>query len=105
LRTLIPLIAVLIAGTAFGFPAFQEGVYVYCAGDTLVAFYNSSPTVFDWDGDGLKDLLIACCEESGADKIGTLRFYANVGTNEAPVFDGFIHVQADGENIETLGYC
>ena len=104
-KAIIPLIVVLMTGTVLGFPVFQEGFYVYCAGDTLVSFYNSSPTVFDWDGDGLKDLLIACCEESGPDKIGTLRFYANVGSNQAPEFTGFVRVQADGEDIETLGYC
>ena len=99
------LLGILMAGMSYGFPAFQDGYYVYCSGDTLVAAYNASPAMFDWDGDGAVDLLTACCEESGADKVGTIRFYRNIGTNQNPVFTGFSYLQADGSDIHTLGYC
>ncbi len=105
MRALLLPLCILTAGMTYGFPVFQEGCYLYCSGDTLVAAYNASPAVFDWDGDGTVDLLTACCEESGSDKVGTIRFYRNTGTNQNPVFTGFTYLQADGEDIHALGHC
>lgn len=74
-------------------------------GEMLEAGYNSSPTVTDWNGDGLNDLLIACLEDVGEDKLGTIQFYPNNGTNANPVFNDFTRIMADGEVIYTLGTC
>ena len=41
-----------------------------------------SPVIFDWNGDGKKDVLIG---ESG----GNIFFYENLGTNAVPSFDGW----------------
>ena len=95
----------MLVKSVSGFPAFQEAYYIYCAGDTLVAAYNTSPAIFDWDGDGVKDLLTACCEEDSTDKVGTIRLYRNFGTNQNPVFSDSSWIKADGEDIHTLGYC
>jgi hypothetical protein len=42
----------------------------------------ASPAVFDWDGDGVKDLLVGEFETGPC----WIRVYRNVGTNEAPRF-------------------
>jgi hypothetical protein len=55
--------------------------------------YTGSPFVFDWNGDGKKDLLIGQFTE------GRVRFYANTGTNNYPAFSGFTYLQADGSDI------
>lgn len=44
---------------------------------------HAAPFVGDFDGDGLKDLLV------GEYYKGRLRVYRNVGTNEKPQFDGY----------------
>ena len=42
----------------------------------------AAPAVFDWDRDGLKDLLVGEFETGACG----VRVYRNVGTNEAPRF-------------------
>lgn len=75
---------------------------------------HAAPYVIDFDGDGVKDLLVG---EFGDGKFpaaelpdalsegwkksdrfanGRLRIYRNVGTNKAPRFDGFEYLQAGG---------
>lgn len=66
----------------------QEG-----GSDLLVPSARSSPHVLDFDHDGRKDLLTGNTN-------GQLLFYANVGTDEAPVFSGYTAVQADGVPID-----
>jgi hypothetical protein len=44
---------------------------------------HAAPTFVDYDGDGLKDLLV------GQFGNGRLRIYKNVGTPTAPKFNGF----------------
>ena len=43
---------------------------------------RAAPRVFDWDGDGLKDLLVGELE-------GYVYLLKNTGTNEAPLFNDF----------------
>jgi len=54
---------------------------------------HANPLVTDWDGDGLKDLIIG--QYSG----GKMRLYINEGSNPAPVFGTFTYLQADGTDI------
>ena len=50
----------------------------------------AAPAVFDWDGDGVKDLLVGEFETGPC----WIRVYKNVGTNEAPRFtDAFLYAQ------------
>jgi len=46
-----------------------------------------SPVVFDWNNDGKKDVLVG-------DGGGKIAFYENIGTNAAPVFDGYAWLKA-----------
>ncbi len=78
-----------------------------------VTIGHAAPYVFDVDGDGVRDLLVgeygkgafngsrlpaATLKKWGtAFDEGKLRIYRNVGTNTAPVFDGFEYMRAGGE--------
>jgi len=99
------LLIFLISGIALSFPAFRDGFQIYSDGNKLEAGWNASPTLFDWNNDGLNDLVIACLEEIDSVKVGTIQLYTNSGTNENPVFEGFSRIQADGEDIHTEGHC
>ncbi|MCK5035213.1 MAG: hypothetical protein KAS73_04905 [Candidatus Sabulitectum sp.] len=99
------LIILLISGVAYAFPQFRDGFQIYCDGEMLEAGYNASPLVYDWNQDGLNDLVVACLEEIDSVKVGTIQFYPNSGTNTNPVFTGFTRIMADGEDIHTEGHC
>ena len=51
---------------------------------------HAAPYFVDFDGDGLKDLLV------GQFGSGKLRIYKNVGSNNRPKFDKFRFFQAGG---------
>ena len=53
----------------------------------------AAPFVCDFNGDGLKDLLVGQFGE------GKLRFYPNRGANSRPQFRGFEYVKAEGEDM------
>jgi hypothetical protein len=74
-------------------PMFNTPVFVESSGDRIDVGSHSSPCVTDWDGDGLKDLIL------GQFDLGMIRFYPNVGTNEQPLFEGYTLMLADGEPI------
>jgi len=57
---------------------------------------RASPVVADLDDDGKKDLLTG-------DTAGQLLFYANRGTDAAPSFAGFEHVESNGVPIDLPG--
>jgi len=78
-------------------PAFYyepaEGSFVRENGSILIVpQLRSSPVVFDFDGDGSKDLLTGDTE-------GQILFYRNVGTDANPAFSGYSLVQSDGAAI------
>ena len=64
--------------------------------DLLVPGGRASPVILDLDGDGRKDIL-------AGNTYGQLLFYRNVGTDEAPSFSGFRHVEAGGVPIDLAG--
>jgi len=57
--------------------------------DLVVPNWRSTPVIADIDGDGKKDLL-------SGDSVGGILFYANQGTNAAPVFSGYVDITSDG---------
>jgi hypothetical protein len=91
------LLLVLSAVTFSGTFSFAAPYNLECAGTPINVQYYGAPCVVDWDGDGLKDLI------TGQFYYGNLRFYKNEGTNEAPVFNTFSYLQADGVTI-TMAY-
>lgn len=79
-------------------PMFNDYVLIYSGGTPIsVSGGHADPCVADWDLDGLKDLLV------GQYTLGKIRFYANTGSNEDPVFNSFVYLKADGSDI-TLPY-
>ena len=73
----------------------------------------ASPALYDWDGDGLKDLLVGEFETNAGDLFpmredgSTIRVYLNVGSNESPEFtDDFIWARdTEGTIMEVEQWC
>jgi hypothetical protein len=57
---------------------------------------HAAPFVVDYDGDGVRDLVVGMFGSDESVKGGTGRFYKNVGSNAAPRFGAFVTLQADG---------
>ncbi len=75
-------------------PSFGPQTTIEANGSAIqVTTGMASPCVYDWDGDGKKDLILG---QYGA---GKLRLYLNVGANNAPEFADFSYMQANGSDI------
>ena len=69
---------------------------------------HASPYIYDFDGDGNRDLLVGefgsglyrgeTTSDSSPLANARLRIYLNKGTSAAPRYDGFKYLQAGGEN-------
>jgi hypothetical protein len=94
-------LVLLINTGANGNPVFSTIQYVRANGHDLdvgnTPEDRSSPEIADLDDDGFKDLIIGQFD-------GMLYFYANSGTNAAPVFTGSVLLQASGHPIDLGGY-
>ncbi len=74
-------------------PDFLEEVYIESWGYPLAVISNrSSPDVADLDGDGAKDLLCG-------NGMGTIVFYSNIASDDAPAYGDFIFVKSAGVPI------
>lgn len=58
---------------------------------------HAAPFVIDWDGDGVRDLVVGMFGNDGGAQGGTARIYRNVGSNQAPRFAGSTPLLADGK--------
>jgi hypothetical protein len=91
------LILFFAAGLALAsWPSLSAGIdmgpaeFVQAGGkDVLVSGY-SAPSFEDWNGDGLKDLIIG---EGGGSILGKVRVYLNVGTETQPQFAGYLYAK------------
>ena len=91
-------VSALCTGLALAAPPdYGPMSYIQCNGTNIDVGYYGAPCVADWDGDGIKDLVL------GVFTSGNIRFYKNVGTNAAPLFTSYSNIQADGSAI-TLPY-
>lgn len=79
-------------------PKLASPIRVEVRGQPIVAVTgHAAPFVFDYDGDGLRDLVLGMFGSDLKDVSGgTARFYKNLGTNAAPEFHGFKTLQAKG---------
>lgn len=88
------LLLLLVSTVAFSQTfSFASPYNLQSGGTTIDVGYYAAPCVVDWDGDTLKDLIL------GQFSSGYIRFYKNEGSNDAPVFNSFSYLQADGVNI------
>ena len=87
---------------------FDSGVRLMTGGKPIdVTTGHASPYVYDFNGDGKRDLLVGEFgsgtyrgETTSKSSLANarLRVYLNVGSNAAPRYDGFKYLQAGGEN-------
>jgi hypothetical protein len=79
-------------------PAFNGFQFIQSGGADIdvgsSGCQGAFPRVADWNGDGRKDLLI------GTSSPGNVRFYANVGQDDAPVFSGYTHLQSGSPKMD-----
>ena len=72
-------------------PGLGKGIKLEAGGAPIdVEVGHAAPYFVDFDGDGVKDLLV------GQFGSGKLRIYKNVGSNKQPKFDKFTFFQAGG---------
>lgn len=76
------------------------------SGDIDVGAY-SVPVVYDWDSDGMKDLLVGQRYDHPVEgQNGYISFYKNIGTNQSPFFNSPSLIQAcsDTCNLSVSGW-
>jgi len=67
-----------------------DGVYIQDGSADLDTDAYSAPVVYDWNGDGKKDLLVGQ-KNNGSN--GYVSFFENIGTDSSPSFNGSVLVQ------------
>jgi len=70
-------------------PILAAGVLLTVGGNPLAVPARATPYIYDWDGDGLNDLLCG-------DGNGSVNFFRNIGTAESPAFAPGLLLQAGG---------
>ena len=78
-------------------PVFRGPDTICSGGSPIDLSYYGAPVMYDWDGDGNKDLI--CGEFDG----GYMRYYRNTGADSSPEFNGYEYLSASGSQI-TLPY-
>ena len=76
---------------------FTAAGVLLCDGVKIDVGSYAAPLAVDWNGDGKKDLIC------GQFDYGRIRFYPNVGTNSAPVFNEYDYL-LDGTVYISLPY-
>lgn len=78
-------------------PVFLPATYIYAGSSPIDVTWYGSPFYYDWDGDGVKDLV------TGQYTSGYVRFYKNIGTDTNPQFGStFEYLSADGSLISVF---
>ncbi len=78
-------------------PSYQIPFDIHAGGEPISVYYAPAVCVEDWDGDGLRDLIIGHCNQNWD---GTIDLYINSGTPDSPVFTYLTEMQADGDIIQ-----
>ncbi len=73
-------------------PILDTGVRLMVGSSPLSVSLRATPYVFDWNGDGLKDLL---CGNGN----GNVYFFRNIGTAESPAYAAGTLIQAGGASL------
>lgn len=88
------LVLIPFAHTSAETTMLESGVIIQSSGTDLDVGATSAPTVADWDNDGDGDLIMGLSSDGGK-----LRLYENVGSDDVPVFDGFVKLKSSGSDI------
>jgi hypothetical protein len=70
--------------------------FVKVAGNDILVPGYAVPSFEDWNGDHLKDLIVA---EGGGTVPGKIRVYLNVGAESDPCFMSFSYVKSNGQDL------
>lgn len=73
-----------------------EMPHIESNGTQIDVGFISCPSVYDWNGDGLQDLLVGKEFTNG----GSVRLYQNQGTAENPLFNGYQSLVSSGTYIQ-----
>jgi len=73
-------------------PILDTGVRLMAGSSALTVSLRATPYLYDWDGDGLKDLLCG-------DGYGNVHFFKNIGTAQSPAYAAGTLIQAGGTNL------
>jgi hypothetical protein len=73
-------------------PILDTGVRLMAGASVLSVTYRATPYLYDWDGDGLKDLL---CGNGD----GYVYLFRNIGTARSPAYASGMLIQAGGVNL------
>jgi len=91
------------SGLLFNLPTFGSATAVQAGGADIQVANYSVPSLADWNGDGLTDLIVG---EKTADSLGKVRVYLNSGTNAAPLYGSFSYAQTEtGDLAVNAGGC
>lgn len=100
---ILNVILILAAAVLSKDIVFENKEVIISKSQNLLAFLDTdeciSPLYFDWDGDGVRDLLTGYWDGLN----GYLRFYKNTGGDDFPQFTSWEHIQAAGEDIYAKG--
>ena len=97
-KTFVLVAVVLLALPALGVtPRFAGPEMIEDNGTPIDVGYYGAPTVYDWNHDGAKDLIL------GQYDYGKIRLYLNIGPDTAPDFNGYTFFEA-GDSEITLPY-
>jgi len=88
----LALAAALTFATVGAAQQFHDPVRLEAGGQPITTdIGHSAPYVYDFDGDGVRDLLVGQFGE------GKLRIYRNIGTNDRPRYAKHEWFKADGK--------
>ena len=95
MQKLFVLVAVVsLAPLALGVtPRFTGPELINDNGTPIDVGYYGAPTMYDWNNDGAKDLVL------GQFDSGRVRLYLNQGPDTAPAFNGYTFFQSGGGDI------
>ncbi len=94
-KLIILLSTIFLACPSFALMDFGSEEIVQAAGTDIDVGSYSVPSFFDWNNDGLDDLIIG-------DSSGKVRVFLNNGTTVVPAFNNYFFAQADGSDLQVI---
>ena len=85
---------------AIGQPDFGPEELVQAGGSDLTVSGYSVPSYWDWDNDGLPDLIVG---EGSGSYTAKVRVYLNTGSVSSPSFSTYFYAQSGGSDLTVPG--